>query len=153
MAKGLADRSHEFLKQVAEVYTKLFREIDAEWKTNLNVVADEKKPAPTTLPNADREALRQALYAEGAPANPPKDEVRTIHARRLGEGSAPFRNRIEALSWTLPGAPQKAIALADRANPGNSHVFLRGNPGNPGPEVPRRFLEVLSEPSRPPFTN
>ena len=153
VAKALADRAPESLKQVADAYTKLFREIDAEWKTNLTAAAEEKKPAPTTLPNADREALRQALYAEGAPANPPKDEVRTIHARRLGEGSAPFRNRIEALNWTLPGAPQKAIALADRANPGNSHVFKRGNPGNPGDEVPRRFLAVLSPANASPFTN
>jgi hypothetical protein len=153
VAKALADRAPESLKPVAEAYTKLFREIDAEWKTNLTAAADAKKPAPASLPNPDHEALRQALYAEGAPANPPKAEVQTIHARRLGEGSAPFRNRIEALSWTLPGAPQRAIALTDRVSPANSHVFLRGNPGNPGDEAPRRFLEVLSEPSRPPFTN
>jgi mono/diheme cytochrome c family protein len=153
VAKTIADRAPESLKQVAEAYTKLFREIDADWKTNLTVAANEKKPAPTGLPNPDHEALRQALYADGASANPPKDEVRTIHARRLGEGAAPYRNRIEALSWTHPGVPLRAIALADRANPGNSHVFLRGNPGSPGAEAPRRFLEVLSEPNTPPFTN
>ena len=153
VAKGLADRAPESLKQVAEAYTKLFREIDAEWKTNLTAATEEKKPVPTALPNADREALRQALFAEGAPANLPKDEVRTIHARRLGEGAAPYRNRIEALSWTLPGTPQRAIALADRAKPANSHVFKRGNPSNPGDEVPRRFLEVLSAPNPAPFTN
>jgi hypothetical protein len=32
-------------------------------------------------------------------------------------------------------------------------VFKRGSPGNPGEEVPRRFLEILSGPERRPFTN
>jgi hypothetical protein len=93
------------------------------------------------------------LYAEGTPVNLPKDEVRKIHARRLREGAAPIRNKIEALSWTHPGVPQRAMAMTDRSNPGNSHVFIRGNPGNPGPEVPRRFLQVLSESNCPPLTN
>lgn len=153
VANALAERTPDSLKQVAEAYTRLFREIDANWKTNLSVAAEEKKPAPTALPDPAKEALRQALFADGAPPNPPKDEVRRIHARRLGEGSAPFRNRIEALSWTHPGVPLRAMAMADRANPGNSHIFLRGNAGNPGPEVPRRFLEVLSAGSPAPFTN
>ncbi len=153
VAKALAKRAPDSLKQVAEAYTRLFREIDANWKTNLTTAAEEKKPMPTGLPNPDQEALRQALFADGAPANPPKDEVRKIHARRLGEGAAPYRNRIEALSWTHPGVPLRAMAMADRANPGNSHVFLRGNVGNPGPEVPRRFLEVLSAVGSAPFTN
>ncbi len=153
VAKALTDRAPDSLKQVADAYTKLFRAIDADWKTNLTVAAEEKKPAPTALPDADHEALRQALFADGAPANPPKDEVRKIHARRLGEGAAPYRNRIEALSWTHPGVPLRAMAMADRANPGNSHVFLRGNANNPGPEVQRHFLEVLSAVSAAPFTN
>jgi mono/diheme cytochrome c family protein len=151
--KALSGPTTNSLKQVVEAYNKLFKGIDAEWKTNLTVAAKEKKPAPVELPDADREALRKVLYADGTPINLPKDEVRTIHARRLREGAAPIRNKIEALSWTHPGVPQRAMALADRSNPGNSHVFMRGNPGSPGPEVPRRFLEVLSEPDRPPFTN
>jgi hypothetical protein len=43
--------------------------------------------------------------------------------------------------------------MTDKANPRNSRVFVRGNPGNRGPEVPRRFLEVLSESNPLPFTN
>jgi len=36
------------------------------------------------------------------------------------------------------------MALVDRDSPANSHVLLRGNPANPGDEVPRRFIEVLA---------
>src|SRR5204862_1274318 len=50
-------------------------------------------------------------------------------------------------------APARAMALADRANPANSHVHIRGNASTPGEEVPRRFLEILSATNRPPFTN
>jgi hypothetical protein len=45
------------------------------------------------------------------------------------------------------------MALVDRASPGNSHVLKRGNPSNPGDEVPRHFLEILSATNPPPFTN
>lgn len=64
-----------------------------------------------------------------------------------------MRNKIEALSWTHPGVPLRAMALADGPHPHNSPVFKRGNPGNRGAEVPRRFLEVLSAVTSAPFTN
>src|SRR5262249_36952444 len=108
---------------------------------------------PASLPDSDREELRQVLYAEGAAMNVPKPEAERIQARRIGEGSAPMRNRIQALNWTHPGAPRRAMALVDRPDPHNSHVLIRGSPGNPGAEVPRRFLQVLSPPGQPGFTN
>ena len=152
VAKALAAQVTNALTQVVSVYSKLFRDVDSEWKAALETAEKQKKAAPTALPDANREALRQLLYAENAPPNLTEAEVRTMHARRLGEGAAPMRNRISALDWTHPGAPPRAMAMADRANPGNSHVFLRGNPGNHGPEAPRQFLEVLS--STPiPLTN
>jgi hypothetical protein len=105
------------------------------------------------LPDPDHEALRQVLYAEKLPVNLPSSEVRTIHARRLREGAAPLRNKIEALSWTHPGVPLRAMAMTDKPTPNNSPVFIRGNPNNPGGEVPRRFLEVLSVDGSKTFTN
>jgi hypothetical protein len=93
------------------------------------------------------------LYADGTPLVLPRAEADTILARKLGEGTAPFRNRIEALNWTHAGAPARAMALVDRATPGNSHVLKRGNPSNPGDEVPRHFLEILSATNPLPFTN
>src|SRR5262249_35547009 len=65
----------------------------------------------------------------------------------------PIRNKIEALGWTHPGAPARAMALVDTAHPADSHVLIRGNPATPAEEVPRRFLEVLSSANRAAFTN
>jgi mono/diheme cytochrome c family protein len=153
IAKALTGDALNSLKSVADTYTKLFKEIDAEWKAALEAAKKATNTAPSSLANADREALRQVLYAEGTPLVLPRAEAETILARKLGEGTAPFRNRIEALNWTHAGAPARAMALVDRSNPGNSHVLKRGNPSNPGEEVPRHFLEILSATNPPPFTN
>jgi mono/diheme cytochrome c family protein len=144
LAKAFSTNSVNSLKAAAEVYTKVFV------AAGVPPASGDASPVAT---DPDREALRQVLYAEGAPGNLPRSLAEEIQARRIGEGSAPFRGRIEALSWTHPGAPPRAMALVDRANPANSHVFKRGTPANPGEEVPRRFLEVLSGSDRLPFTN
>jgi mono/diheme cytochrome c family protein len=153
IAKTLSGETLNSLKAVSEAYTKLFKDVDAEWKNALEAAKKQTNAPPPSLGSADREALRQFLYAEGTPLNLPRAEAETILARKLGEGTAPFRNRIEALNWTHPGAPARAMAMVDRSNPVNSHVLKRGNPSNPGDEVPRHFLEILSATNPPPFTN
>ena len=151
--KALSNAPPASLRQSADVYTRLFKDTDSEWTAALTSAIKEKKAAPAQLPDVDREELRKFLYAEGSPANPPKSEVRTLHARRLSEGAAPMRNRIEALNWTHTGAPLRAMALVDQAQPHDSHVAKRGNPANPGEVVLRRFIEVLGGTQRGPFTN
>ncbi len=61
--------------------------------------------------------------------------------------------KVADLELTHPAAPTRAMVLVDAPKPHNSPVFLRGDPGNKGPIVPRRFLEVLSAQARPEFTN
>lgn len=153
VAQVLAQEGAVSLREAAAAYTRLFQRIDRDWQTNLTAAPKSEEPAPKALPDPNQEALRQVLYADGTPINLPKDEVRKIHARRLREGAAPFRNRIEALNWTHAGVPPRAMALVDKARPHNSPVFIRGNPNNRGVEVPRRFLEVLSTPGGMLFTN
>jgi hypothetical protein len=43
------------------------------------------------------------------------------------------------------------MALKDRDTPRTPRVFIRGAPGNPGPEVPRQFLEIIAGPQRKAF--
>ena len=43
------------------------------------------------------------------------------------------------------------LRMVDAPQPHNARVFIRGNPGNPGEEVPRRFVGVLSGNDRKPF--
>src|SRR5690242_6441615 len=51
----------------------------------------------------------------------------------------------------MPPTPEFAPALADLPNPITPHVLIRGNPNNQGPEVPRRYLTVLSQGEPKPF--
>lgn len=148
--RGLPTNS---LRDAAEAYTQLFKEVDIAWTAELETAAKQNKPAPVSLPEPDREALLQILYAEDMPVNLPTAQAESILAQPIRDGTAPMRNRIEALNWTHPGAPPRAMALIDRGDPHNSRVLLRGNPAAPGDEVPRRFLEVLSPSPRVPFTN
>lgn len=55
----------------------------------------------------------------------------------------------EALQKSAPPTPEYAMALQDNPTPAQQHVFKRGNPGNPGDVVPRRFLQILSGTNRP----
>ncbi len=50
-----------------------------------------------------------------------------------------------------PGSADAPLLLADADKPVEPVVFLRGNPANPGPQVPRQFLVALSGPDRKPF--
>jgi hypothetical protein len=153
VTKSLQSSVSNSLRQAAESYTKVFKEVDSDWKAAAGKAAEEHRPAPTCLPDPERESLRQVLYADNAPVNLSTAQAESILAQPISDGTAPLRNKIEALNWTHPGAPARAMALEDRPNPANSHVLVRGNPGTPGAEVPRRFLEVLSAANRLPFTN
>ena len=53
-------------------------------------------------------------------------------------------------SSTEPGGAPSPLRLAE-GNPHNERVMIRGNVGNRGDEVPRRFLQVLAGDSAPPF--
>jgi len=52
-----------------------------------------------------------------------------------------------------PAEPADYMTLADAPQPVEPHVFVRGNPGNQGPAVPRQFLSALAGDARKPFQN
>ncbi|RPH43092.1 MAG: DUF1553 domain-containing protein, partial [Planctomycetota bacterium] len=61
-----------------------------------------------------------------------------------------LRRKVEELHHH-PGAPPRAMTLEDLPTPHTPRVFIRGNPGSPGEEVPRQFLAILSPDERTPF--
>ncbi len=46
-----------------------------------------------------------------------------------------------------------AMTLAEEDKPFDPYIFLRGQQGNHGPQVPRHFLAVVAGPERKPFAN
>ena len=64
-----------------------------------------------------------------------------------------LEHEIAELELTNPVAPMRAMVLEDAARGHDSPVFIRGEAGNRGEVVPRRFLQLLSPYNRPVFTN
>ena len=58
---------------------------------------------------------------------------------------AESRDRIAELEAAVPEKYPFLHALTDKAEPANEHVHIRGSAENLGEEVPRRFLQILSD--------
>ncbi|MCS6859576.1 MAG: PSD1 and planctomycete cytochrome C domain-containing protein [Abditibacteriales bacterium] len=107
---------------------------------------------PHELPNADEEALRQALNAIGAPLDVPPNETEQLFNRADRDQLRALQRKVDEWKASNPAAPARAMVLVDAPTPVTPRVFLRGNPNTPGEEVPRQFLAVLSGDNRQPFT-
>ncbi len=64
-----------------------------------------------------------------------------------------LQSRIDDLNQHSPPAPEFAMALQDNDKPFDPYVFIRGNPGNHGESVSRRFLSCIAGPDPAPFKN
>lgn len=78
-------------------------------------------------------------------------EIKKKEPRKFSESIKPYDNRIKQLKAKHPGSPPKGMVLLDKPSPVEPVVFIRGNQGNRGPQVPRQFLEVVSGANRIPF--
>ena len=140
------------LAEVARRYGELFKAVDREWQEAVRKAADAKSPPPAKLPDASREAVRQVLYGVGMPANVSEAEAPRFFDFAQRERRAALRKAVENWKATAPGAPPRAMVLRDLPTPVTPVVFVRGNPANHGPSVPRQFPEVLAGEGRKPFT-
>jgi hypothetical protein len=140
-------------KDVAEAYNRAFARVDKAWQVKLAHAEKVKGPAPTALPVPADEALRAYLYGTDMPPALAYAPAAEMIRRQINDKTSGIKRELEALNWTEPGAPLRAMALADKAKPANSRVFLRGNPANKGPEAPRRFLSILTDRRTPPFSD
>ena len=115
------------IAEVAERYAKLL-----------------KNPGPD-------DQLRHALDSIGCPLNIEGADVEKLFDRAQRDQLLKLRQQVDQYRASSPVAPPRAMVLVDNQSPVDPHVFLRGNPNNPGPATPRQFLQVLSGPERKPF--
>jgi mono/diheme cytochrome c family protein len=137
------------LPALAELFGRLVMEVDGKWKTALGAAEKAGKSAPERLVEDDAEVIRSWMDEEAGPMNLTQVEVEQAFSRKYREKKQKLMEVVQVLEGTHPGAPDRAIVLRDRAKPSEPVVFIRGNPGNRGPAIPRRFLEVLVEGDRP----
>ncbi len=108
------------------------------------------KPAALEAPAGSREeALRLAAYALAGskdPGFPPNIPLADFNGFLSGDDNGKLRKLRRTLEEAafLPGAPPRAMALEESPTPHTPKVFVRGNPGSPGEEVPRKFLSLFS---------
>ncbi len=144
------------LAELKESPPKNRREFLADYGTTFeNAMAEWKKAGQPEDPNkAMKPPLNQVaaiMLAETGPFHFSEDRVEGA-SRLLGAG----RNALQKLDVAIqdveashPGAPARAMVLADKENPVNSPVFERGDPKRRGEVVPRRFLTIFNGPEKP----
>jgi len=144
LAQAFVDHPPATMAEVATRYGDTISEAERRWQA-------ASKAGAKALPEPGWEAVRQLIHGEKGPLNVtaatlPRalDRVERNKLKALG-------NEIARFKATHPGSPPRAMVLNDAPSPVEPHVFLRGNPGRPGKQVPRRFLAVLSGPDRAPF--
>ena len=122
------------LRQLAEAYARLVARVAPEWAGGAAVAPAEP---------AELASLRGLLGAEGTPLVAPRaDALRLAHRPEATEHRRRKQEVTKHLA-TAPGGPPRAMTLVNHPQPVDSHVFLRGNPGNRGAKVERRLPEVL----------
>ncbi|MBS0202226.1 MAG: PSD1 domain-containing protein [Planctomycetes bacterium] len=144
--EAISNAPPKTLPDLARVYGDLFNQIATQWDAHRKEAADAK-----SLPDEAAEELRVVLYGEGSPAVVNMDESRRLVGRDVRDKLTQLNRQVENLKVTSPGAPPRAMVMRD-GQVHNAPVLIRGNPGRPGKQVPRQFLEVVAGPERKPFT-
>jgi Protein of unknown function (DUF1553)/Protein of unknown function (DUF1549)/Planctomycete cytochrome C len=148
VAKAVLASPPSSMADVVERYSSLLAQLETRWKDH---TAKSKPPASAVLPEADWESLRKAIFEAGGALAVNDEGMRFILDQSQRARFEKLNGAIQQLNASDPASPARAMVMNDLAQPVNPHVFLRGNPGRPGPEVPRRFLKVLSGSDRPAF--
>jgi len=154
--EALAGSPPQSMRDVAMVYGRLLIGAHQQWgavlKENRTASGSgAESAAPTSLPDAAQEELRQVLYAEKSPVNLERRDSRRMFNRKVRDKQTELKRAIDAYKANSPAAPPRAMVMNDAPQPAKPHVMIRGNPGRPGKEVPRRFLQVLSKGDAPAF--
>ena len=148
--QALSEGHPTSMAQVARVYGRLFSDVHDQWKN----LSKKGKSAKSGFPDADREEIRKLIYAEESPIHPTRREVnRIVNNNTVRREQRKLFPKIFKLKTEHPGSPARAMALQDTRKPRNSRILIRGEARRYGDEVPRRFLEILSEGERNEYSN
>jgi hypothetical protein len=98
-----------------------------------------------------RRSILEVVYGAGTPTEITAGELAGLLNRAERDRQRDLEKQIEAWQASSPGAPPRAMVLAENPQPHQPQIFIRGNPGRPGKSVPRQFLLVLSGANRQPF--
>ena len=95
-------------------------------------------------------AVRASLVGKDAPCDVLPGEIERYVDRAERNRLQEARRKVDAFVAKNAGQMPRAMALEEKG-PQQPRILLRGNPGNPGPVVPRQFLLVVAGGERKPF--
>jgi len=109
------------------------------------------RPEPFTDPQAEQ--LRAVLRGSKSPFAVPLDEFEFIRTEGDSNNIRSIRVRYNDMlaEAAYDGAAPRAMVVEDLPHPIPAHVFLRGNPNNPGALAPPHFLSCLGGSDEKPF--
>jgi hypothetical protein len=145
LAAALVADPPETLAELAALYAERLRgaeAIVADWERRMRLDGTPDRPCPRPEPVE----LAASLRGPDAPANLPflqSDALALLPDRASQARFNELRGAVESFRASGPDAPPRAMALVDRAVPVEPRIFKRGNPSNPGPDVPRRAPTIL----------
>ena len=165
VAEALVGKKPQSLLEVAKIYAEVLAKAEPD-TTNLVRIRRTSGDATGLIEPAMAD-LVEATYAIPAEKDIEKTEKLLAYLTGAGprkpwQSPPPFETdtadkflfpAINALRLTHPGAPGRAMLVADKPKPADAYIYIRGDRNKHGPVVPRRFLEVLSETDRRPFAH
>jgi hypothetical protein len=153
VAAAFAGQHPKQMEDLVGLYAKVFKQVDDKARQYVEAMRTATTPEVGGLDNATLQLLAFPFVIEPAPkltSDRVRDLVNGWPNQFRGLGKFKFA-AINELKLTHDGAPARAMVVADRPNPRDSAVFIRGQAETKGEVVPRRFLEVLSGPQPQPF--
>lgn len=154
VARSFADKPPATIQEVAHRYGELLGAADRQWQELLERASRTKSAVPHGLPEPAQEELRLVFWGPTSPPDVPYDLISSLDLLpdRASQGKMQeLKKAVESWRATGPGAPPRAMVLVDAPVPYEPHVFLRGNPANLGPAVPRRLPALLGGADRRAF--
>ena len=145
-------------KEISEPYAAHDKKVkDAETEEEALIKAQvallrERLKKNETLPDAVKDTLSK-VREDATPRGDNLAKVEPAFEAEAREKLKALGASLETLRKSYPPKPELAMTMADAPQPVTPRVFRRGNPGNPGDEVPRRFHAILSKEERPVWTS
>jgi hypothetical protein len=160
--KELLDKALEIIEKLSKdpktpinpiVRRALIESKPKTFKEAVVAIAAVLTAKPIVGPPTESEAELLRLWREGGPLDIPITDAEKIQDRADQVALAALRKKIDGFKAASAVAPARAHVLNDQKSPTQPVIFVRGNPNNPGPAVPRQAPAIVSGSNRKPYTD